>query len=429
MEQPTSNVVPPEESTEKTISRRELLKAIAATGGAVTAAILLPGEWVKPVVEVGLLPAHAQVSPVPTPIRTPTPTPPLGSKFAVMGTAGDGNLIVVFPTADEGLPTPTQNTVPGLPGGADPHGVAYFGTDGGLVSDFGNSRIFVVNLSTNSLVDTISTAPDYNGMGTIAVAPGSAYALACGASSTLIVITEPFNAASTITSVTLPGEIRSYQTQAIVFNNARRAFVYHTTGISVLDPPYNTIAFTIPVFNPSSRAIAISSDGNTLLATSFSGTLLTTKQTSADNDALQASASTEVLVFTAPFSASSTPDILAISAADRLDGIMITPDGSKALVCNSWSPHVYTISAPFSSASTVEEIPLPAALTSGPGFEDVGISADGELAIITGQSIGTGLPAAFILAPFTASGATVFAVDIVGGGRGAGAVRFQPPGT
>jgi hypothetical protein len=44
------------------VGRRELLKALTATGGAVTAAALLPGKWTRPVVEVGLLPAHAQTS-------------------------------------------------------------------------------------------------------------------------------------------------------------------------------------------------------------------------------------------------------------------------------------------------------------------------------------------------------------------------------
>lgn len=43
--------------------RRKLLKALAATGGAVTATSLLPDKWAKPVVDVGVLPAHAQVSP------------------------------------------------------------------------------------------------------------------------------------------------------------------------------------------------------------------------------------------------------------------------------------------------------------------------------------------------------------------------------
>jgi hypothetical protein len=62
MEQPIRHVEAPEETPEKTLGRRELLKALAAAGGAVTASSLLPGEWAKPVVEVGVLPAHAQVS-------------------------------------------------------------------------------------------------------------------------------------------------------------------------------------------------------------------------------------------------------------------------------------------------------------------------------------------------------------------------------
>jgi hypothetical protein len=41
-------------------SRRRLLKLAAATGGAVAASTLLPTEWAKPVIEAGLLPAHAQ---------------------------------------------------------------------------------------------------------------------------------------------------------------------------------------------------------------------------------------------------------------------------------------------------------------------------------------------------------------------------------
>jgi len=43
------------------ISRRRLFKALIATGGAL-AASHLPGKWAKPAVEVGVLPAHAQVT-------------------------------------------------------------------------------------------------------------------------------------------------------------------------------------------------------------------------------------------------------------------------------------------------------------------------------------------------------------------------------
>lgn len=51
-----------EGKTEKTIGRRQLLKALVATSGAITAASMLPGKWTKPVVDAGVLPAHAQSS-------------------------------------------------------------------------------------------------------------------------------------------------------------------------------------------------------------------------------------------------------------------------------------------------------------------------------------------------------------------------------
>jgi hypothetical protein len=59
------NVVTQEEK----IGRRDLLKAIAATSGAVVAASVLPSSWTKPIIEAGVLPAHAQGS-----IATATPT-------------------------------------------------------------------------------------------------------------------------------------------------------------------------------------------------------------------------------------------------------------------------------------------------------------------------------------------------------------------
>lgn len=44
----------------RTLSRREVLKALAAASGALGAAAFLPGKWAKPVIEAGVLPAHAQ---------------------------------------------------------------------------------------------------------------------------------------------------------------------------------------------------------------------------------------------------------------------------------------------------------------------------------------------------------------------------------
>jgi len=89
MKQPANNVVSEEETPEATLSRRRLLKALAATGGAVSASSLLPGKWVKPVVEAGVLPAHAQVTPEPEPEPTEEPL-----QYSVLcdSTPGGGDL-------------------------------------------------------------------------------------------------------------------------------------------------------------------------------------------------------------------------------------------------------------------------------------------------------------------------------------------------
>jgi uncharacterized repeat protein (TIGR01451 family) len=320
---------------------------------------------------------------------------------AIIGTVSGGNLAIVFPTPATGLPTPTATTVTGMPSGAAPQGVAYYGSDNALISDFANSRVEVVRISTASVLDVIPTTGIYDGTGTIAVAPGLNYALANGNSTTLAVIAAPFTATSTITTVTLPGNIAGYQTQAIVFNNAGRCFVYHASGISVLDPPYSAITFTIPVSNGNSGAIAITPDGNTLLATDLS--------------------TANIRIFTAPFSASSTPTTLTVTGASSFDGINVTPDGSKALVADFGGAKLFAVSAPFSSSSSFEQIPL----ASAQAIEDVGISADGQLAILAGGDGSAPVP--FIKAPFTNVGATAYDVTITGG-RGAGAVRFLPPG-
>ena len=336
---------------------------------------------------------------------TPTPTP-MGAQPAILGAADSSNQAVVFP--DAYVPG-TQVLVPGLPAGARPHGVAYFGSDNALISDFSNSRVFVVKISNASLVSTISTsAAGYNGTGTITVAPNLTAALAMGGSSSLKVIQGPFNASSTITSLTMPGSISGYQTEAIVFNNAGRAFVYHSAGISVLDPPYNSIAFTIPVSgNSSTGSIGITPDGNTLLTTTLSGNI--------------------VQIFQAPFSASTTPTNLTIPGGSSLDGIAVAPNGAAAIVVSSNLRHAAAIAAPFSSNSVVASIPMPSSGGST-GFEDVGISADSQIAILTGNS--NTEPAVHIRAPFGASSVTTVVpiTGVTNTGRGAGAVRFLPPG-
>lgn len=53
---------PNQMSDKENLSRRELLKAITAVGGALGAAAFLPEKWSKPVIEGGVIPAHAQSS-------------------------------------------------------------------------------------------------------------------------------------------------------------------------------------------------------------------------------------------------------------------------------------------------------------------------------------------------------------------------------
>jgi hypothetical protein len=67
-----------EEQQERAVARRRLLKILAAAGGVFTASSALPGKWIRPIVETGILPSHAQASVVPRPLcytATSSPTP------------------------------------------------------------------------------------------------------------------------------------------------------------------------------------------------------------------------------------------------------------------------------------------------------------------------------------------------------------------
>jgi hypothetical protein len=323
------------------------------------------------------------------------------AQTAVVGTADGANKVIVYPNvtwAAGSCPANlTSNIVSGTSG--RPHGVGFYGSDFALVSSFSSSQIFNVQLSTAATLNTINSgAFGYTGTGTIAVAPSLNFALAQEGSS-LKVIAAPFTA-PTATSVVMPGSVAGYQTQAIVFNSASRAFISHSGGVSVVDPPYTSVAFTMAI-GPA-EAITITPDGNTIMVTSLSNT---------------------VRIVTGPFSAASTAVTLSLSAAgaSQLDGLYTTPDGSQTLVVDAGAQNsLFVINAPYSASSTVQKITLPA----GAGtFEDVSISADGLFALLTGNS-STG-PLTGVRAPFTTAGATACNFPITGG-RGAGAVRFLP---
>ena len=319
--------------------------------------------------------------------------------------AGDRPLLI-FPTPGLNLPSPTQIKIPTAESGLGTVPISVYSSRFALLAEPNGYQVGILDLQAGTVVDLLPT-PSYSGLGTLAVAPSRAWALAM-VGDTLTVIHAPFTALSLIHTVAMPGSLDNFQTQAVTFNQSGRAFVYHAAGISVLDPPYASISFTIPADNFASGPIAISPDGETLMvATGYLGG--------------------PCMVFRAPYSASSTPEEV-FTPSVGITGLAIAPDGTFAVAAGYTLPTVYVISAPFGASSTVETLPLPTVLSAGPGFEHATISAKSDLVVVTGGSYGeTTAPYAFIEPPFTAAGATVHGVSLIDGlDRGGGSAGFVP---
>jgi Putative Ig domain len=300
-----------------------------------------------------------------------------------------------------------------------PQGLALFSANLALathVAGYGPGSIDIIDTALAQRIDNfIITGYESDGLGTLAVNPAKTHLLVFSGLSNnkLFVVPAPFSSTSSATAVTMPTDGGTAQTRAIAFDNASgRAYVGHVNGISALDPPYTSIAFTIPL-PPSSgyipgRAVAMSSDGSILAST-------------ANSDA-------KVQVLRTPFSAASTPTTLAIGGAARLDGLTFMPDGSQLLVVDSGSPKVYAIAAPFDTNATIETL---TASTVDQGYEDIDISADCKYAALSGGDE-NGDPLVILRAPFTGAGVSVLPVNIPPlyngydefGGRGTGTARF-----
>ncbi len=110
----------------------------------------------------------------------------------------------------------------------------------------------------------------------------------------------------------------------------------------------------------------------------------------------------------------------------RLGGISIAPNGTRAIVAGSINNFAASIAAPFSVSSVVESLPLP--VGGSQGFGDVTISADSQIAILSGYD--SSLPSVIVRAPFTTAGASSAFVPITGAPSQSrtGAARFLPPG-
>lgn len=304
-----------------------------------------------------------------------------------------------------------------------PHGLTLFSASLALVSNnTGNccGAIDVVDTIQARRVDSFSIAGyEDDGYGTLAANPAKTYLLVFSglSNSNLYVVPAPFSATSTATAVVMPSNGGTAQTHAIAFDNATgRAYVGHISGISALDPPYTSIAFTIPL-PPSNgtirgRAVALSADGSVLASTIY-------------GDA-------KVEVLNAPFSAASSATELTVDNAVALDGLTFTPDGSQLLVVDAngtaAETMAYAISAPFDSNAAIQ--PLDTGETVE-GFEDIDISADGQYAALSGGDE-DGRPLYILRAPFTTAAVQTLALQIPPlnngydflGGRGTGTARF-----
>ncbi len=334
------------------------------------------------------------------------------------------------------LPAPSANfddpvvEVLGAPSGSGsfaPHGLALLDDGRLLVTRIGSADLQVVTPEPFGVVAMQPTGPNgsYNGLGALTLAPGQAFLLALRDNDQLLVMAAPFAAATTAAAVALPGIGGSAQTAAIAFDPFNeRAYVGHSAGISVLDPPYSSIAFTVPLPLPAGlagigTALAINADGTRLAATRGGN---------------------QLALFDAPLSPGSTPALHTIPGAAALDGMAFTPDTAQLLVADAqYAPgsgdlRVFALAAPFETAATPETLVV-APARYAPGFEDIAISADGQVALVTGGAL-TGEDFYLLHAPFTAADMQVRAVHVPpldatypAQTRGAGTVRLRPGGS
>jgi Calx-beta domain len=366
-----------------------------------------------------------------------TPAALLAQELVVTtGTDAQWAPVVIFPDVSGAPANPPRNYVtPLVPFALSTHGLALLSANRALTTQISPPGINLIDTPTATRIDNFSL-PDpalnvhYDGIGTLALNPARTQVLALTGLSTLWVISAPFDHTAAVTMVTLPSGGSTAQTRAIAFDQATgRAYLVLEAGIAVLDPPYTSIAFTIPSsngvngeFGPINGAIALSPDSATLVATRGLGS---------------SGYAADVRIFHAPFSAASVPQVLTIPVAGAsLDGLTFTPDGNKVLVVESMTqtapklPRVYAISSPYSSASSVDTLSFDTGGTHA-GFEDIDISADGQLAALSGGSGGNNEPLILLKAPFTAAGFSFVKYDVPAiwapydqPGRGNGTARF-----
>ena len=366
---------------------------------------------------------------------------------AILSTVDDGNLGVLLGDPGAGLPNTAEQAF-NLPAGSAPHGLSFLGGTDVLFADLVQARLFRSTLANPGSVSGVNLAGRSSANGSLAVDPNGRYALSIGQSAAgvaeAVVVDFAANPPS-ISAISPALRILSFVTAAIDFAPDRRAFVCHANGVSVLSPPYTTVDFTIP-FPPvvqSPSTCRLSRDGRRLFVTRVLSESVPTVNA--------------VRTTAAPYSAASTfVEMPTPADVQGLGPMAVSPDGQSLIVGQQFlfppafagtRARAFLLRAPFNGSTPYQELALPAEATgmactdSGspiqcPGFEHIEVSANGDLAILTGNSaVSTAgaadrAPAVFIVNPFSDALRTSIAVPIginpSNLGRGAGGVRFQP---
>ena len=89
-------------------NRRQAVQIIAL--GGVTATLLLPSRWTKPVIETFVVPAHAQASPPRTTATTEGPTTPIGPTTTAEATTTETTTTTTTTTTTP-IPIPTRSDI------------------------------------------------------------------------------------------------------------------------------------------------------------------------------------------------------------------------------------------------------------------------------------------------------------------------------
>lgn len=360
---------------------------------------------------------------------------------AVLTTFGDGDIAVVLSHPDAGLPVPAQAIGSGFGSAVDPHGLDFVRVDEVLVADFTLPQLARLGVADAGVRGVIALTTRTNANGTLAVSPNGNFALSFGESSGGIAesaVVSGFGTGAIRVQAGAPNlRVRRFVTAAIDFDRSGRAYVCHTNGVAALDPPYATTLFDVALPATTSTSVCrLSRDGQHLFVTR---------------------ASAGIGIASAPFSAATVPIAVAAPAGvGALGALGVSPDGNAVLVAQTnpasagaTRARLFLLRAPYTAASTMQELALPAAITGNgctpasggtsqcPGFEDISVSPDGRLAIVTGNSsvqdsgFSGRAPLLVITDPFDDATRAMHAVTIgsaatANEGRGTGSVRIEP---